>query len=51
MEKKAALSPDAFPSPQDLWSRYRTWKGLTADEEAIVLEDYFEEGSGKGPRY
>src|ERR1700676_1184399 len=50
-EKEATLSLDAFPSPSDLWSRYRAWKGLTPDEEAIVLQDYFEDGSGKGPRY
>src|SRR5712692_7587610 len=51
MEKEATLSLEAFPSPRDLWSKYRAWKGLTADEEAIVLQDYFEDGSGKGPRY
>jgi type I restriction enzyme R subunit len=51
MEKEATLSLDAFPSPNDLWSKYRAWKGLTPDEEAIVLQDYFEDGSGKGPRY
>ena len=50
-EKEASLSLDQFPSPQVLWSRYRVWKGLTSDEEAIVLQDYFEDGSGKGPRY
>ena len=50
MEKEATLSLDAFPSPKDLWSKYRAWKGLTPDEEAIVLQDYFEDGSGKGPR-
>jgi hypothetical protein len=51
MEKEATLSLDAFPSPKALWEKYRTWKGLTPDEEAIVLQDYFEDGSGKGPRY
>ena len=51
MEKEATLSLDAFPSPNELWSKYRTWKGLSSDEEAIVLQDYFEDGSGKGPRY
>src|SRR6202166_1568922 len=50
-EKEATLSLDAFPSPEDLWSKYRAWKGLTPDEEAIILQDYFEDGSGKGPRY
>ena len=33
-EKEATLSLDAFPSPKDLWSKYRAWKGLTPDEEA-----------------
>src|SRR5271167_3905094 len=51
MEKEATLSLDAFPSPKDLWSKYRAWKGLSSDEEAIVLQDYFDDGSGKAPRY
>jgi type I restriction enzyme R subunit len=51
MEKEATLSLDAFPSPKELWSKYRAWKGLSPEEEAIVLQDYFEDGSGKGPRY
>jgi len=51
MEKEATLSLDAFPSPKELWSKYCAWKGLTPDEEAIVLQDYFDDGSGKAPRY
>src|ERR1700736_2898506 len=51
MEKEATLSLDAFPSPKDLWSKYRAWKGLTPQEEEIVLQDYFDDGSGKAPRY
>jgi type I restriction enzyme, R subunit len=42
---------DAFPSPADLWARYRAWKGLTDEAEKIVLQDYFDDGSGKAPRY
>lgn len=45
------LPLDAFPSPADLWARYRTWKGLTPETEEIVLQDYFEDGGGKTPRY
>jgi type I restriction enzyme R subunit len=45
------LALDAFPSPADLWARYRAWKGLTAEAEQIVLQDYFDDGSGKAPRY
>jgi len=45
------LALDAFPSPSDLWARYRAWKGLTPDAEGIILQDYFDDGSGKAPRY
>ena len=47
---EADLPLDAFPSPTDLWDRYRQWKGLTPEAEEIVLQDYFE-GGGKTPRY
>jgi len=50
-EKEATLALDAFPPPADLWNTYRTWKGLTPDAERIVLQDYFDDGSGKTPRY
>ncbi len=49
--KETLLGLDAFPSPQELWSRYRRWKGLDAEAESIVLQDYFDDGSGKTPRY
>jgi type I restriction enzyme R subunit len=48
---ETTLALDAFPSPADLWARYRAWKGLDAEAEQIVLQDYFEDGSGKAPRY
>ena len=50
-EKEATLGLDNFPSPGDLWARFRAWKGLTPEAEQIVLEDYFDDGSGKAPRY
>ena len=51
VDKETTLTLDAFPSPEDLWARYRAWKGLTSEVEAIVLQDYFDDGSGKTPRY
>jgi type I restriction enzyme R subunit len=45
------LGLDAFPSPADLWARYRAWKGFDPEAEQIVLQDYFDDGSGKAPRY
>jgi type I restriction enzyme R subunit len=49
--KETNLGLDAFPSPADLWARFRAWKGLDAEAEQIVLQDYFDDGSGKIPRY
>jgi type I restriction enzyme, R subunit len=48
---ETTLALDAFPSPADLWVRYAKWKGLDAEAEQIVLQDYFDDGSGKAPRY
>ena len=50
-QKEANLTLDQFPSPAELWEKYRAWKGLTPDEEKIVLQDYFDDASGKAPRY
>ena len=50
-EKETTLDNDSFPSPKDLWASYCAWKGLTSDEEEIVLQDYFDDGSDKTPRY
>lgn len=48
---EATIALDAFPSPADLWARYRAWKGLDDEAEQIVLQDYYNDGSGKEPRY
>ena len=45
------LALEEFPSPADLWAKYCVWKGLAPDQEATVLQDYYEDGSGKSPRY
>ena len=42
---------DAFPSPAELWARYQKAKGYSAKEEAVVTQDYYDDGSGKAPRY
>lgn len=49
--RETTLPLDVFPSPDDLWRRYAAWKGLTPEGEKIVLEDYYDDGSGKQPRY
>ena len=46
---EAEVALDAFPSPAELWEKYRAWKGLQPDEEEVVLQDYYE--GDKEPRY
>jgi type I restriction enzyme, R subunit len=48
-EKTLTLSE--FPRPEALWSRYCAWRGLSAAEEPVVLQDYYDDGSGRSPRY
>jgi type I restriction enzyme, R subunit len=50
-QRETNLTLADFPSPEALWARYRAWKGLTPDAEKIVLQDYFDGGSDKAPRY
>ncbi|HEV2719935.1 MAG TPA: DEAD/DEAH box helicase family protein, partial [Thermoanaerobaculia bacterium] len=40
-----------FPTPEELWRRYCLAKGLNQRQEGIATEDYFDDGSGKVPRY
>lgn len=49
--RERELSLDEFPSPNELWERYKIGKGIQAHEEKIVAEDYFFDMSGKTPRY
>lgn len=46
------LSLDEFPSPQNLWNKYRKYKNITTPEtEKIASQDYYFDGSGRKPRY
>jgi len=49
--REANLAIDAFPSPANLWERFSAWKGLDGVSEELILQDYFDDGSGKAPRY
>lgn len=46
------LSLDEFPSPSELWSKYKKYKGIeTEEQEEIVTQEYFSDNSGRTPRY
>ena len=46
------LDNNSFPSPQELWAKYKKYKGIeTPEAEKVVEQDYFFDGSGRTPRY
>jgi len=49
--KEANLGLNEFPSPASLWATFCKWKGLSPEAEQIVLQDYYDDGSEKTPRY
>jgi type I restriction enzyme, R subunit len=42
---------DQFPSPQELWQRYCAAKGWSDTQQRVNTQDYYDDGSGKSPRY
>ncbi len=46
------LDIDSFPSPEQLWERYKKYKGIvTPESEKIAAQDYYFDGSSRKPRY
>ncbi|MCD6367060.1 MAG: DEAD/DEAH box helicase family protein [Bacteroidales bacterium] len=46
------LSLDEFPSPQELWEKYKKYKGIESEEvERVATQDYFHDSTGRKPRY
>lgn len=45
------IGMDDFPSPETLWRLWCTHKGISQEQEAIVSQDYYSDGSNKTPRY
>ncbi|MCC4118619.1 DEAD/DEAH box helicase family protein [Aromatoleum toluclasticum] len=49
---ESELPLDGFPAPEALWQRYCEWKGLaTPESRETVATPYYDDGSGKVPRY
>ena len=48
---ESQLALDAFPSPEQLWQKYKAFKGITDTAESVVAQDYFSDGSTRAPRY
>lgn len=49
LEKHITL--DEFPSPAELWHKLCVWKSYTEAQLPVITQDYYDDGSGKAPRY
>lgn len=46
------LDIDSFPTPEELWQKYKKYKGIeTPEAEKVIAQDYYFDGSGRSPRY
>lgn len=50
-EKEVILSNDNFPSPQELWQRYKNLTGVNEQQERLIEQPYYVEREEKTPRY
>src|SRR3989338_7431101 len=48
-EVERELSLSGFPNSNELWNRYKEWKGIDKNHEEIIIEDYYL--GLKKPRY
>lgn len=40
-----------FPSPTELWRRYKKAQNITEEQENKIFAPYYDDGSGRSPRY
>lgn len=46
------ISLDNFPTPEQLWEKYKKYKGITTPKaEKIASQDYYFDGTNRKPRY
>ncbi len=51
-EIEKELNIHSFPSPEELWQKYKAFKGIKEEQtEKIVTQDYHIDTTGKEPRY
>lgn len=51
MGQETTIALSDFPDPSELMRRYTKAKDYNEEQKEIVLQDYFVDPSGKGPRY
>ncbi|EWS96489.1 DEAD/DEAH box helicase [Pseudoalteromonas sp. SCSIO_11900] len=48
---ESEITLEDFPPPAQLWDKYCTYKGYQPAQLPIITQDYYDDGSGKSPRY
>ncbi|TDW97157.1 EcoAI/FtnUII family type I restriction enzme subunit R [Dinghuibacter silviterrae] len=52
MNIELELGLDQFPSPEELWNKFKIFKGIkTEEQERIISQEYYSDSSGRKPRY
>lgn len=49
--KEKEIKLDEFPTPEELWNRYKVEKNLTEEETKIITQPYYYMSAFKTPRY
>jgi type I restriction enzyme R subunit len=50
-QTETTLQLSQFPSPETLWNLYCQYKGISRQARKIVEQPYYDDGSGRTPRY
>ena len=50
-QREREISLNRFPTPEELWQKYCVWKGIDAEIQPIVAQDYYPTLGNKQPRY
>lgn len=45
------IKMEDFPTPEELWSRYKNCKNISDEEEKIIAEPYYYQAGDRQPRY
>lgn len=49
--KEREIKLEEFPSPEELWRRYKGDTSMTSDQETLITEPYYFQPGDKTPRY
>ncbi|KFF49994.1 restriction endonuclease [Gammaproteobacteria bacterium MFB021] len=50
-QAETTLALGQLPGPDALWHGYRRWKGLSEEARPVVEQPFYDDGSGRTPRY